>query len=68
MLGLRQAGEQADSFSVKAAGLGFVLPFVAVKPRVTEPAGAIVAVYDAEVTLTSAPLWVAVPPHRLLTR
>lgn len=55
----RRAGEP---LSANAAGIGFVLPFVAVKPRVTEPAGAIAAVHEAEATLTSA------PGHSFVTR
>ena len=45
-----------------------MVPRVAVKPRVTEPAAGMFAVYEAAVTVTSAPDWVAVPPHRWETR
>src|SRR5690606_38698923 len=37
-----------------------------VKPTVTEPFGAIVAVYEAGATLTEPPDWVGVPPHMLV--
>lgn len=59
---------QLEPLKVKALGAGFAVVRVAVKPTVTEPAAGIVAVHGAEVTLTSGPLCVAVPPHRLVMR
>lgn len=67
-MGSGQLTEQSAPFRVKAVGLGFAVDREAVKPRVTESDAGIVAVYDAAATLTSEPLCVAVPPHRLVMR